>query len=252
MTVLGVVQCRLDSTRFPGKALAPLLGEPMTARIVERVRMATSVDRVCIATSDESSDAPIVAMAAERGIDCYAGPKLDLIARIHGAAETYGADTVVLITGDCPLCDPALIDRAVAMSREPGCEIVSNMQRYTFPDGLDTTVLSRAVLDRADREITDPFWREWIMAQMIIEHPEQWGVCPLTHEPDLSHLRWTVDYEDDLEFVEAVYSRLYADDPAFGMDAVLALLEREPQLASINAHHALNEGYASAKDEAGK
>jgi spore coat polysaccharide biosynthesis protein SpsF len=252
MTVLGVIQCRLDSTRFPGKSLAPLLGVPMVARIHERLTCAKRVDRICIATSDEPSDAPIVAMALERGIDVYAGSKLDLADRIHGAAETYGADAVVLITGDCPLVDPGLVDSAIGMLDEADCEIVSNMQRYTFPDGLDTTVLSRVVIDRVWRDLADPFWREWVLAHMIIEHPEDYGVCALTHDPDLSSMRWTVDYPEDLAFVEQVYRELYPASPAFGMDDVLDLVSRRPDLAEINAHHALNEGYMTAKDEAGK
>jgi len=64
----------------------------------------------------------------------------------------------------------------------------------------------------------------------------------VTRDPDLSSLRWTVDYQEDLEFVRAVYGAL-ADRAAFGMGDILALLERRPELRRTASEVARNEGY---------
>ena len=37
MTTLGILQARMTSTRLPGKVLAPVLGEPMIGRQLERL-----------------------------------------------------------------------------------------------------------------------------------------------------------------------------------------------------------------------
>ena len=48
--------------------------------------------------------------------------------------------------------------------------------------------------------------------------------------------RFTIDYEADYELIRAVFDELYPSDPFFGVEAILALLHRRPELYAINAH----------------
>jgi spore coat polysaccharide biosynthesis protein SpsF len=59
---------------------------------------------------------------------------------------------------------------------------------------------------------------------------------------DLSALRWSVDQQQDLDCVRAIYERL--GDIPFGWRDVLELVRREPALAAFNSGIAFNEGYA--------
>ncbi|HEV7603962.1 MAG TPA: hypothetical protein VGO15_03290, partial [Candidatus Limnocylindrales bacterium] len=86
MTVLCVLQARVSSVRLPGKVLKPILGEPMLARQVERVRRATRIDALTIATSTEPSDDAIAALCARIEVDCYRGSLDDVLDRFHAAA----------------------------------------------------------------------------------------------------------------------------------------------------------------------
>ena len=65
------------------------------------------------------------------------------------------------------------------------------------------------------------------------------------HKTDLSAMRWTLDYPEDLQFATEVYDRLYTGR-IFGMDAILDLLEVEPHLMRINSGIARNTGYESS------
>ncbi|MEE8270632.1 MAG: hypothetical protein V3R98_02710, partial [Alphaproteobacteria bacterium] len=56
MTVVAILQARASSTRLPGKVLMPILGEPMLARQIERVRRARGFSELVIATSDRADD----------------------------------------------------------------------------------------------------------------------------------------------------------------------------------------------------
>ena len=51
--VLAVIPERYRSTRFPGKALAPLADRPMIEQVWTRARRATRVDRLIVATDDD-------------------------------------------------------------------------------------------------------------------------------------------------------------------------------------------------------
>src|SRR5207249_4753991 len=150
----------------------------------------------------------------------------DLIERLGRTAARTGADALVRITADCPLVDPALVDRVVGVWRRSAgrLEYVSNVFPPTFPDGLDVEVLSRTALERLDREVSDPFFRESLTAY-VREHPAAFEIANVEHPEDLSRLRWTMDYPEDLAFVEAVYRRLGNQGEIFGMDDLLRLLE---------------------------
>ncbi len=51
--ILAVIPARLASTRLPEKPLKDILGKPLVQRAWERAKMATSVDRVVVATDAE-------------------------------------------------------------------------------------------------------------------------------------------------------------------------------------------------------
>ena len=59
MATLGILQARMSSSRLPGKVLAPVLDVPMIGRQIERLRRASSLDDLVVATSIDSSDDPL-------------------------------------------------------------------------------------------------------------------------------------------------------------------------------------------------
>ncbi len=51
--ILAILQARMTSPRLPGKAMAPLRGEPMIWRQVERIRLSRCVSKLVVATNAE-------------------------------------------------------------------------------------------------------------------------------------------------------------------------------------------------------
>lgn len=246
MTILAILQARVSSTRLPNKVLAPLLGQPMLARQIERLHRATTLDKLVVATSDHVSDAPLAAMCAEIGVPCYRGSLDDVLARFNGACAAHGpADHIVRLTGDCPLADPAVVDRVVRYHLDSGADYTTNAIQPTWPDGLDIEIMRTAALQRAFEEARVPSEREHV-TPYIHKHPEWFRIEHVKGDRDLSSLRWTVDEPADLAFVTEVYAALHPQNPAFTTDDVLSLLERRPELAKINGNFLRNEGYAKS------
>lgn len=244
--ILAILQARVSSSRLPGKVMLPLLGQPMLARQLERVRRATLVDQLMVATSVDASDDPVAQLCAQIGAACYRGQLDDVLDRFYQAALPYRPEYVVRLTGDCPLADPALIDRVIRLCLESGCDHVSNGgEPTTFPDGLDVEVLRFSALEQAWHEARLPSEREHV-TPFIYNHPERFRLAQYKNPVDLSHLRWTVDEPDDFELVRIIYETLYPQQPEFGTDAILALLRARPELATFNTGHRRNEGYAKS------
>jgi spore coat polysaccharide biosynthesis protein SpsF (cytidylyltransferase family) len=248
MRTVAIVQARMGSTRLPGKVLMDIEGKPTLQRVVERIRRARRVDEVVVATSDLPADDAIERFCGEIGVACFRGSEGDVLDRYHGAAAAHGADVVVRITADCPLLDPAVVDRVIAAFHEGGCDYAANCRmEVTYPDGLDTEVFSRDALERAWAQARLHSEREHV-TPYIWNHPERFALRVVRNDRDLSALRWTLDEPDDLAAIRAVYAELGGDRP-FGMEEVLDLLARRPELAALNAHIAPNAGYLKSLEE---
>jgi len=221
---LAILQARMTSTRLPGKVMAPVLGEPMIARQLERLGRSRRLDRMVVATSTDPSDDVLAAYLEGVGQPVFRGSLNDVLDRFHGAMGMVPeARTVVRLTADCPLTDPQLIDAIIDHHDATGADYTSNTPAVrTYPHGLDAEVMRAAVLDRAWREGRDPYEREHV-TPYIYRHPDLFRIESLSQARSLAHLRWTVDVPEDLEFVRDVYARLYPTKPAFTSDDIVAL-----------------------------
>ncbi len=177
-----------------------------------------------------------------------------------------GAEVIVRITADCPVIDPGVIDEVVYrfLGRVQSTK-VSSVQytvyseeklstehcipntgswdfaanrlpppwHRTYPIGLDVEVCSFQALERAWREADQPHQREHVMPYLY-EQEGRFRVLLVDHDPDYGSLRWTVDTPEDLELLRQIYAR-FGGRSDFSWKEILALVEREPELAGINA-----------------
>lgn len=222
--ILGILQARMSSTRLPGKVLEPVLGQPMIARQVERLRRCRRIDRLVVATSSRPDDDVLARTCDAIGLPVFRGSLDDVLDRFHGALAAFGpAETVVRMTADCPLADWALIDRVIGAHLDTAVDYTSNTPAVrTFPHGLDVEVMRAPVLETAWREARDPYEREHV-TPFIYRRPERFSLGYVSDAPSLAHLRWTVDTPDDLAFVRHVYETLYPRNPAFTSADIAAL-----------------------------
>jgi spore coat polysaccharide biosynthesis protein SpsF len=229
---LAILQARMASTRMPGKVMAPVLGEPMIWRQVERIRRARHVNKVIVATSTAASDDALAAFLLGRGCTVYRGEHDDVLARFAGCARAFAAERVVRIKADCPLVDPQVIDAGVELAIRSGAAYASNCETRSYPRGLEVEVIASDALCAAAREADSPEDRDQVTT-FIRRFPRRFSHAHLVLPQDRSELRWTVDRPEDFAFVREVYRRLYPETPDFGMQDVLELLDARPELAAL-------------------
>ncbi len=234
MKTVAIVQARMGSSRFPGKPLLDIGGKTMLARVVGRVRQAALLDEIVVATSLEPSDESILLEGKNIGSAVFRGSEEDVLDRFYQAATTFQADVIVRITADCPLIDGALIDHILRSFHSKRPDYASNTLTRTYPRGLDAEVIGRDALDRVWRAATQPYERAHV-TPYIYQNPFQFNLLSVTSENDNSAHRWTVDTQEDLKFVRAVYER-FANKDLFNWLDVLEVLSREEPLIHMNSH----------------
>jgi spore coat polysaccharide biosynthesis protein SpsF len=222
----------MSSERLPGKVLADVGGEPMLSLLLGRLARAERVGSIVVATSTEREDDAVAALAERLGFGSHRGSRDDVLGRLAEAAAGHEG-TVVRVTGDCPLIDPEVVDAVIALlEATAGCAYASNVEPRTYPDGLDVEALPSAVLAELAREATDAPDREHVTT-MIRRDPDRWPRASLEGDEDLADLRWTVDTEEDLEFVREVAGRLGDRRESAGLEEIREAALREPSLAGF-------------------
>ena len=237
---IAFIQARMSSSRFPGKVLEELGGLPTIVFMVQRARRARLLDRVVVVTSTDPSDQPLADLLARHGVDCFRGDLDDVLARFAAAAAHFGADEVMRLTGDCPLIDPAIIDRVIRARRESGADYASNIDPPTYPDGLDVEFFTRAALDRCAREARTQPEREHVTLWMRgaaagLRRVNQRAVV------DCSSLRLTVDYPGDLAALRRLAELAGTRFGGLDFHDLLRMLDEHPEITLMNPH-ARNEG----------
>jgi spore coat polysaccharide biosynthesis protein SpsF len=235
--VVGIIQARMASSRLPGKVLEDVHGVPMLARVVGRAGRAQTLDQVVVATTTDADDQAVVELCQARKYPSFRGHPTDVLDRYFQAARAFGAKTIVRLTADCPLIDPAVIDKTVGafLAATPPVDFATN--RYiddrTYPIGLDTEVCSAAALEQAWRQADQPHQREHVMPYLY-EVEGRFRTLHVRTSPSYGSLRWTVDTADDLAFVRQIYASFGGRDD-FSWLEVLRLLQEHPELARVNA-----------------
>jgi 3-deoxy-manno-octulosonate cytidylyltransferase (CMP-KDO synthetase) len=138
MRIIAVIPARMAASRFPGKPLALIQGRPMLEHVYRRTTACGLLDEVVIATCDEEiacaaqrfgARALMTSTSHERASD-----------RVAQAVESERADIVVMVQGDEPMIQPAMIEAALAPLVEDR--------------SLDCANLAAPV--RTEREFSDP------------------------------------------------------------------------------------------------
>ncbi|MGI4833416.1 MAG: cytidylyltransferase domain-containing protein [Janthinobacterium lividum] len=252
--MLTLIQARRGSSRLPDKVSLNLCGQPLLVRQVERVQRAALAGRVAVITTDEASDDALADLCQAHGIEVFRGSALDLLDRHYQAARHFGeTEAVVKIPSDCPLIDPAVIDRVlgVFVATKGQYDFVSNLHPATYPDGNDVEVMTLGALETAWREARRPLEREHT-TPFFWENPQRFRLANVAWETDLNYSmshRFTIDYPADYEFIKAVYEALYPGNPAFGLADILALLKQRPDIYGLNADLAGVNWYRNHLDE---
>ncbi len=236
-----MLQVRMDSKRLPGKVMLPISKKPLIFHVINRLKHVKLADQIILLTTKKSTDDILIKIAEKNNVLHYRGSINDVLKRYYDCAKKFPSNTIVRITGDCPLTDPLLIDQMLDFYQSHKYDYVSNTLKPTYPDGLDVEIFSFKTLQKLQKLTTKKSDREHVTS-FILKNKSQFKIFNFKNINDLSKFRWTVDQENDLKFVRKIYN-LMKPKILFSSKKVLKLIEKYPDLLSINGNLIRNEGY---------
>jgi len=235
-----IVQARMGSTRLPGKVMKKIMGETILYYIIERLKQSKLIDTILIATSRNQIDNVILEEAKRLNVDCFRGSEDDVLSRYYNAAQTYNAENIVRITGDCPLIDPKMIDEIIGFYLENNdLDLITNagpiIEKRTFPRGLDVEVLSFNVLKMAYENAKDDYQREHV-TPYIYENSDKFRIFYYTAEGKMNRpdIRITIDTEEDFKLISKIIENY--KNLNFNSEEIVDFLDKNPELLMINQH----------------
>jgi spore coat polysaccharide biosynthesis protein SpsF len=236
MKIVASIEARMGSTRLPGKVLIPVLGVPTLGHMIRRVKRSHFIDEIVVATTSNPADEPICKLSEQEGVHFYRGSEEDVLQRVVDAHVHMGTSVIVELTGDCPLIDPYWIDRTIEKYLEGSWEFVSNCIPMTFPRGTDCKVFDLESLIWTADNIDDPAVRENVSLYYYEEEGRfTIGTVEAPRWLRFPKYRWTLDTQEDLDFIKAVYEELYPANNSFGSRQIIDLLKKKSHLIGINS-----------------
>ncbi|MFQ5431667.1 MAG: cytidylyltransferase domain-containing protein, partial [Nitrospinota bacterium] len=223
---------------LPGKVLKKVLGKTLLEYHLERIKLVPTVDEVVVATTVNDTDNPIVELCEQTNTAYYRGSEPDVLSRYYDAAKHFNADVVMRVTSDCPLIDPAEVEKVLQlyMNNFDRYDYVSNfVNERTYPRGMEAEIFPFRLLEEASRGALEPRDREHVTT-FIYERPERFRLGGISYGSDESRYRLTVDTEADFELVGKIIENLYPAKKIFSMRDVLELMRENPEWELINKH----------------
>jgi spore coat polysaccharide biosynthesis protein SpsF len=234
MSALIITQCRMTSSRLPGKILLPLGEETVLDLHLRRLKQ-TGLP-IAIATTTNAEDDALVEMASKHGVGIVRGSENDVLQRFIDTCEQYPCDWVIRVTSDCPFIDPQLILRGLEKTKEFSAAdtYISNCFPRTYARGFDFELFHSSQLYEIAATSEDPYDHEHVTPYLWKNKNGRMQLINISEATDNSQWRLCIDTREDYELCCILEQRFQASK--LGFLALHEIMREHPELAMMNAH----------------
>ena len=206
------IQARSDSKRLPGKVHMTVGGMTLIDNVLNSCRRAANyIDRFYDKFHAKCSIALLVPKGDEivrrygTQVKVYEGDHDDVLSRYVQAAEAENADFIVRITADCVDIEQHCISRHIKAALIQNRDYTSNVHYRTYPEGYDTEVLSRRLLQWLGDNAKEPGDREHVTSMIAVGKPFPFlekgrpSKCHVLQNKDYSAVKTSIDTQEELD-----------------------------------------------------
>ena len=234
MKVVAIVQARMGSSRLPGKVLKPLGDNVVLEFLLKRLVQSVTLDEIIVATTELADDNQIVDLVGNDTVKVHRGSENDVLQRYKNAADESKAEIIVRITGDCPLVDPELVDHCVNRLIDRNLDYISNCNNALnpLPDGFDVEVFTSSSFALINKLSITSAYREHVTFGYF--KTGLFNTETINYEHPYSHLRLTLDYEEDYKVISRIVDEMDTED--WGWQKISKFVSNSQNIMKINSH----------------
>lgn len=233
--VAAIVVCRLKSSRLKSKALLNI-GELTSIELcLKNTLRIKSADVVILATSDLDSDKDLEHYTYDPSVVFHRGDPEDVIRRYLDICEKLNIDTVIRITGDCPLISSDIAEHLLDIHNRENADYTA--ARFSAV-GTAAEIMEVSALREIKSHFKSADFSEY-MTWYFTNNPEHFKLM-FVDLPDqfVRDYRLTLDYQEDLDLFNAVHQH-FENNPEYSILDVFEYLDSNPSIATINSHRTL-------------
>ena len=237
-----ILQTRMGSSRLPGKVLMKAdETNLMLDYSINQLKHCKNSDKIIVATSNLDRDDPIEEHCKTLNMDFFRGDEQDVLDRHYQCAKKYSLSHIVRIPSDKPLIDPQIVDSIIDFFKENDFDYVANFEiiqknnslifNSTYPSGTEVEIFSFNALEMAWKNAKTSDEREHVTPHLYL-NPKIFKIKHIHQSKNLSHFRWSLDYENDVHLIREIIKRI-SNRPILTND-IITLLDENPKLYNIN------------------
>lgn len=219
------LQARMGSRRCPGKVLRTIEGRPLLDYALDSLRRCRRTSGLVVATSVGTQDDAVAEYCRSAGVACWRGSEEDVAGRFVEVVQNWNWQGVVRISGDSPLIDHRLVERAVAMLSGGDLDLATNVFPRSFPQGQSVEAIGSAALFKAYERMTTPRRREHV-TPLFYEESQAFRIQNFSLPRSVNACKMTVDSPGDLERIGALVRSFTRPHWRYSVDELIKQAER--------------------------
>tara|TARA_B100000035_G_C20878911_1_gene499647 strand:- start:244 stop:876 length:633 start_codon:yes stop_codon:yes gene_type:complete len=193
----------MNSSRYPGKVLAPFLGKPLLAHIVDRIKSTKLKSSIILATSNKRADDPLEIYGKYLGIIVERGSLDDVSKRFAFVLKKHKCDAFFRVCGDSPLLSTSLFNQALSIYKKNSYDLITNVFPRTFPRGMSVELFNTETFLKYQKKISKDLDKEHL-TRYFYKNSKNFKIFNLKSSKTIkSNLKFAVDEIKDLKKLEA-------------------------------------------------
>lgn len=219
----AVIQVRMDSSRFPSKAIALILGKPLLWHVIERSKKIGIP--VIVATTERKIDDSIIQIVKDCNVEIFRGSYKNVLDRFYQTAKKFSIENIFRISVDTPLIDPRLCAKMVKFFQSEEVDYI----RFDYNTiGIGMEGFRFSILEKAFLNVTTDEEKEHVTVYMK-DPSNEFQLKVIDTNYNLGKFHWTVETKEDLKFVNNIFEE-FKDAEIFYVEDMLKLIKEKPYL----------------------
>ena len=134
----------------------PIYGTPLIKHVVNRVKKSKKISKIVVATSSNKDEKKLIDYLKKNKIKVFEGDLNNVALRLYKTARLYKKNFFIRISGDSPLIDYKIIERALAIFKnsKKKYDLVTNVFPRTFPQGQSVEIIKTSLIKNNIKKFT--------------------------------------------------------------------------------------------------